>query len=99
LILPDAVTLNRFFIPLCVFCLGTIPPSLSQKGDSSIIQMFLDDSSYLIRRSLTVQNRLFHLPRQINKPPGGGLEAGDYNSSLTLFASDRHKKTMSSDNP
>jgi hypothetical protein len=26
LILPVAVNLNRFFIPLCVFCLGTIRP-------------------------------------------------------------------------
>lgn len=34
LILPVAVTLNRFFIPLCVFCLGTIRPLYFKKVNS-----------------------------------------------------------------
>ena len=39
--LPDAVTLNRFFIPLCVFCFGikyphSGPESIGAKNDLSI---------------------------------------------------------------
>jgi hypothetical protein len=36
LILPVAVILNRFFIPLWVFCLGTIRPLFSEVDGLSV---------------------------------------------------------------